>query len=144
MKITCTLILSLLFSLSLVAQTSNKNTYLIIRLPYHNDSSFYTIDAESGNPYSKEIYDLVKFNPKKATSQNASFFYIRNDTTSIYYNYFRNRTEALLFLTQNDWELISVSDEIRSTPYTQVGAYQSFSYTLIENFPVYYFRKQIK
>ncbi len=149
MKTTYTFISMIVFCLSLNAQTSKKSTYLVVRIPYtyqsSSDSQFCSIDVEAGNPYAKEVYSLINFNIGKATvNQKASFFHLRSDTTTVYYNYFRNRTEALLFLSEHSWELISVSNDIKSIPQTRTVATDNIGFTIIEAYPVFYFKKLIE
>jgi len=54
-------------------------------------------------------------------------------------NCFVNTTEALTFLTELKWELLSVSNEIYSTWDT----YSDHPYTKIGSTPVYYFKKMV-
>src|SRR5215510_6873876 len=135
MKISSLLLLLLSISISIAGLSqSAKSTYIILRMPLTydrpTDNLFCSIDIEPGNPYAKSIYNLVAFKAgKNVVNQKASFFHMRNDTTTVYYNYFRNRTEALLFLSELGWELITVGDDTKSTKHLESIGYP---YTVIE------------
>jgi hypothetical protein len=147
MKVTFVLVV-LFLVLDVSAQNSRKITYIIVRVPYtydrHTDSLFCFIDAETGNPYANELYNLVNYKiGKNVKNQNATFYYERMDTSKLFYNFFRNRTEALLFLSENNWELVSVGDDINSKPITESVGTNYFTHTLISNTPVFYLKKEI-
>jgi hypothetical protein len=136
------LLLSLfLVTVSISAQESKKYTYLIVRVVMHYERSgnYCTIQAEPGNKFADEIYGLVPFKPGKYYIGQPSFYQVRSDTSKTFYNCFVNTTEALTFLSERKWELLSVSNEIYSTWDT----YNDHPYTKIGSIPVYYFRKMV-
>jgi hypothetical protein len=136
--------LLILISITGICQSA-KNTYIIIRMPFTyyrpTDNLFCSIDIEPGNPYAKRIYDLITFKAgKNEVNEKANFFHLRNDTTTVYYNYFRNRTEALYYLSEQGWELITVGNDTKSTKQLESIGYP---YTVIETYPVFYFKKAV-
>ena len=110
------------------SQTKKKEVYLIIHLnssSSYNElkdlhESFYTINAESESPYASDIYSLIDFKKAKKQKVTSNFYYQRNDTTSNYFNYFRNRTEALLFLSNKGWRLATIHNELNAGYSTMV------------------------
>jgi hypothetical protein len=131
---------------SSLAQDTEVETYLIIRIKRQNDKTnpYYTIDAEPFNNNALGIYELVPFNknyfvPKKGVS----FYYNRPDTVTQYYNYFKSETEALDFMGNQRWTLVTVLSEISSGYRTAGVDINGPPYTTISSQPVYYFRKKV-
>ena len=145
------LIISLLIFLkSGYSQNNAKTTYSIIRIEtaydYSKETYFRKIVAESITQYSKEIGNLISYNnQKKATNTGATFYSARNDTTSAYFNYFSNTTEAIQFMANNHWQLISIYNEISSNyeNIREAVGEKLITMTKITSRPVYYFRKDI-
>ena len=122
---------------------------MIVRIDYdYNKSSetpFYKIYAEQGNPFAKEVYALIPFKTdKKAINTDGAYFHERTDTSKIFYNYFKNVTEALLFLSENKWELVSIYNQITSDYKTERVRGDYYPYTTVSSYPVYYFKKEIE
>jgi len=140
-----------LFSfLSATSQSSSsKYTYLLVRISnvYDKrlDSIYSMINAENGNPYAQEIYQLRPFGGNKDIfwyTQN--FFSHRTDSSKTFYNFVENTTEAMLFMSENGWELLSVNNDIKSTEGVHFSRDFTLPYTVTESSPVYYFRKIVK
>jgi hypothetical protein len=147
---TFTILSTLLFGLlSASAQSSTKYSYLVVRMPsiYDKrlDSVYKIINAENGNPYAQEIYALRSFAGNKDVFWYTQDFYShRTDSSKTFYNFFENTTEALQFLSEKGWELISVNNDIKSSSETHSSGNLYLPYTVIQASPVYYFRKTIK
>jgi len=105
---------------------------------YIDYQKYYTINTDTNNPHATGIYALVPYKLSKAKNYantlGASFYYERNDSTKYYFNYFRSATEALLFLSEMNWELVTVISEANWTT----------GQIFIESRPVYYFKKEIE
>jgi hypothetical protein len=124
--------------------------YLVLTIERERDRlnhrDFFRISAEPYNIYASGIYRLVRFRNKglftntSQPSEPASFWMNRTDTTTIYYNYFQNTTEALMYLADQGWELITINNAIISTYGTTV---QSEPYTKIRSTAVFYFKREI-
>ena len=123
------------------AQSSKNYTYLIVRFEGHKakGDSYYTIVAETGNKHASEVYGLVPFKAGNYSIDQPAFYQVRTDTTTVFYNCFQNTTEALNFLGERRWELVSVNNEISSGWYNSSGG----AVTTISSSPVYYFRKEL-
>jgi hypothetical protein len=133
----------------LSSQTVKKSTYLVVRIDYRYDKPaekpFFKITAETGNPFANEVYSLIEYNTdKKAINSGGTFFSNRTDTTKVFYNYFNNLTEALLFLSQNNWKLITIYNQITSSYNTERVKGDLFPYTTVSSYPVYFFEKNIE
>lgn len=131
------------------SQNSNKKTYLIVRIEYDfdkpADTPFYKIVAEPGNPYAKEIYGLTSYNTgKRAVNNDGIYFSSKSETSKVFYNYFKNPTMALLFLSENNWELITIYNQVTSSYDTKTVSGENYPYTTVSSYPVYYFRKNIE
>jgi hypothetical protein len=136
---------SLLFSGTIYSQKDLKYTYLIVKIESDFDrtnlKSFYKINAERGNPFANEVYGLIQYyTGKKAVNTGASYFPAASDTAQLFYNYFNNVTQAILYLSQNKWELVSVFNQVSSDKSTDGG----YPYTTFSSYPVYYFKKEIQ
>ena len=137
------------FSNALFSQQTKKMVYLVLTIEgdydRFNQRDFFRICAEPYNIYASEIYRLVRFNNKgilninRQQNEDASFWMNRTDTTTIFFNYFQNTTEALLYLSGQGWELITVNNAISST----YSTFMSNPYTKIYSTPVFYFKKEI-
>ena len=128
------------------SQIKSKYSYLIINLGYDYDKEaekgYFIIDAELGNPNAREVYNLRSYKlDRKTINPGGVFFSKKTDADTVVYNYFINATEALEFLSQNNWELILVHDQITPT-YYPTGS-NNYPYTKISSYPVYYLRKEI-
>jgi len=141
---------TLLFVLSVAnAQSSSKYTYLVVRIPNVHDRRLDTvysmINAENGNPHAQEIYGLKTFARNKDVFWYTQNFYShRTDSSKTFYNFFGNTTEALQFMADNGWELVSVNNDIHSSNDIYVSGNLNLPYTNIQASPVYYFRKVIR
>jgi len=125
--------------------SQSKYTYLVVKLNYdfdkENDKVFYTINAEPGNPNANEVYGLRPYKlDKKTINRGGSFFSSTTNTDTAVYNYFQNGTEALMFLAQKNWELLTVCNQITS----DYSLLNNHPYTTISSYPVYYFKKEIR
>lgn len=145
MKIIALIISSLFIFSNIYSQNDTKYSYLIVKIESDydkmNDKDFCKISAQPGNPFANEVYGLVKYyTGKKALNTEASYFPDDSDTTKPFFNYFNNATEALLYLAQNKWELVSIFNQITSD-YSREGDYP---YTKVSSYPVYYFKKEIQ
>ncbi len=141
-----TLLILVTFTLFVIqsglSQQSKKFSYLVVHINSKADKNvvFYTIDAESGNRFASEIYNLVPFRAGKYATDQPAFYQVRNDTSTVFYNCFVNTTEALSFLSDYKWELISVAQETK----TSFQMYDGQSVSDVISTPVYYFRKLIE
>ena len=125
--------------------SQSKYTYLVVKLIYDYDKEngkvFYTINAEPGNPNANEVYGLRPYKlDKKTINPGGSFFPGTTYTDTALYNYFRNGTEALMFLAQKNWELLTVYNQVISD-YSLINDHP---YTIVSSYPVYYLRKEIR
>ncbi len=123
------------------AQDTKKYSYLLVRINPNKVKKdvYYTINAEPGNKYASELYELFPFKPGTYSLDQPAFYQVRTDTSTIFYNCFLNTTEALNFLTERKWELVSVTTEISSGWYNSSGG----AVPTISSHPVYYFRKEL-
>src|ERR1700730_14442000 len=83
-----------------------KATYAIVSVKSNYDKAnkryWVKINAESVGVYSKEITGLVNYSIEKgAINTGANFYFKRNDTASVYFNYFLSITEAFQFLADH-------------------------------------------
>ena len=131
-----------LLSICVQAQEAKKYSYLLVRIvPYSGKGDrYFVIEAEPGNKFAKEIYQLVTFKPGKYFLNQPAFYQARNDTNTVFYNCFVNTTEALNFLSEQKWELLSVTSEVSSS----WSVYSGNPYTTVTSSPVYYFRKELE
>ena len=126
----------IIFCSNAFSQLKSKYTYLIVNLVYkydrENDKGYFIIEADTGNSNAKEVYNLKPYKlDRKTINPGGIFFSKRTVSDTILYNYFLNGTEALMFLSENDWELIEVYNQITSAS------------TMVSSYPVYYLRKEI-
>ena len=108
-------------------QTKQKYSYLIVSFGYdydkQNQKSYLIIKAEPGNPDAQKIYKLILYKlDKKTINPGGIFFAKRSDSDTAIYNYFQNATEALLFLSNDGWELVSVISQVISDYKTESRA----------------------
>ena len=136
------LLLSVFFlTISIQAQHTKRYTYLLVRINEIKVKKdvYYTITAEPGNKYASAIYGLLPFKPGIYSLDQPAFYQVRSDTSTVFYNCFLNTTEALNFLSERSWELVSVTTDISSGWYNSSGG----AVTTIYSNPVYYFRKEL-
>ena len=131
------------------AQVKSNETYAIVSIETNydrpNKTYWCNILSESVEKYSKEIKSLVKYNlDKRRSERGISFYHEKNDTTSVYYNYFLSTTEAFQFLADHGWQLIDVGQKIVSD-YENVkdGEAKLVPVTKLTSNAVYYFKKDI-
>ena len=130
------------------SQNNAKVTYAIISIESNYDKAnkryWCNINAESIGKYSKEITNLVKYSTGKgAINTGASFYFERNDTTSAYFNYFLSTIEIMQFLADNQWQLITINNEITSNYEDIKEGDEHIPVTKIFSKPVYYFKKEV-
>jgi hypothetical protein len=130
------------------AQTGSTVTYIVIRIDgqwdYARSRNFIKINAETGNSMALEIYNLKEYiSAKKAVNSGASFYSEKNDTTSVYFNYFLTATEIMQFLADHNWQLITVNTEISSDYENIQEGDRYIPVTKIRSRPVYYLKKEI-
>jgi hypothetical protein len=140
--------LAILFSTPLFSQSGSGVTYIIIRLDglwdYTRNKNFIRINAEAGNPAASELYNLKEYiSAKKAVNSGASFYSEKNDTTSVYFNYFLTATEVMQFFADHSWELITVSNEITSSYDNIQSGDKLVPVPRVFSRAVYYFRKEV-
>ena len=138
----------LIFSTSLFSQADSRVTYIIIRLDglwdYTRNKNFIKINAEAGNPAASEIYNLKEYvSAKKAVNPGASFYAEKNDTASVYFNYFLTATEIMQFLADHNWQLITVNTEITSSYDNIQSGDKLVPVPRVFSRPVYYFKKEV-
>lgn len=139
-------LLCILCCLTSVAQLDRKFSYLVIQLELRKDrnredSVYFMIKSETSVP--AEIAKLVDYDPRSSKGRTATFFFNKSDSDSLIYNYFRSANEALLFLGDRSWELVSVNSNIRSEGDVRLRFLDSdVPYTKIYTEPVFYFKKQ--
>jgi hypothetical protein len=141
MKSILLLAIGLLLGFIAKAQESKKYSYLLVKITANKakKDSYYTISAEPGNKDASEIYELIPFTPGIYSLNQPAFYQVRNDTSTVFFNCFLNTTEALNFLSERKWELVSVTNEISSGWYNSSGG----PVTTISSNPVYYLRKEL-
>ena len=120
---------------------SSKTAYLSLMVD--GMDGYYKINADTGSLYAKEIYNLIEYK-KKGTNGEAIYYSKDKNDAKPYYNYFSTKTEALQFLADNNWQLVTVSNEVYSD-YT----YERFDgkllpVTRVLSRPIYYFKKGIE
>lgn len=127
------------------AQQNKKFSYLVVTFnswkDHNNDRRYFTIKPES-----KEVsgmYKLSTYIPGSEKDNTSAFFFSRTDSTQSIYNYFRSINEALLFLGENGWELVSVNNNISSESRTRWLDKKDHIYTDVKSEPVYYFKKTV-
>ncbi len=129
-------------------QTNDAFTYLIVNINTkydHPNSKYYAlINAERANKYAAKIYSLKAYDGgKNAVNSGAVFFVGLTDSTQAIYNYFQNASEALQFLADDNWVLITVISEVNSSYQNENGPNGLVPITTVSSRPVYYFKKQI-
>jgi|GEM_PF-5690543 len=130
------------------SQFKLKYTYLIVNLVYdYNkeiEKGYFIISAEVGNPNAEKIYNLKPYKlDKKTVNTGGVFFSKKSVADASIYNYLQNATEALMFLSENNWELINVYNQITSSYKAEQVGNDLFPYTTVSSSPVYYLRKEI-
>ena len=88
------------------AQVKSNETYAIVSIETYHDKPYKTyycnLTSESVEKYSKELKSLVKYELDKRRAQpDVSFYHEKNDTTSVYFNYFLSTTHAFQFLADH-------------------------------------------
>ena len=140
-------ILFLYSTLFCFAQEKALNNYLLVRIIIDYDKNtaknFCTINAEGGNEAAKIFYLLKKYNLKKnAVNTEAYFYYNHADTATNFYNFFTSPTEALNFIADNGWTLLSIYTETFSgSDLVKNGAGNDFPITTVSSRPVFCFKK---
>lgn len=147
MRIIITLLLLLLFFLSpSYAQQNKYYAYLVAKLEsrtdWQNNRNYFFIKTDLQNVHALDVYKLKDYNPKATSNTQTASFYFDKTANRLHgmYNYFTSESDALLFLGEHGWELVSVYNNLQSegnTLYDQV-------FTRINSEPVYYFRKQFE
>ena len=136
-------IISFFISQSGVTQQPKRTSYLVLYILGHydrkNQRDYFYINAEKGNPDAAEIYTLITWYTDKRLNEPATYYMDRTDSTTKYYNYFQNTTEALLFLGSRGWELVTVNNSVSA----DYGTYSSQPYTTLKAIPTYYLKKVI-
>lgn len=132
------------------SQADKKETYAIINIEglYDKPNKRYwcKINAEYTGKYSKEISSLVTYSLEKGiTNTGASFYFEKKDTSTVYFNYFLNTAEAMQFLADHQWKLVSVNNQV-SSDYENVrdGESKLVPITKVSSRPVYYFKKEVQ
>ena len=139
------LLLTVLFiGSSVYAQVSRKTTYLAVSIRTEWDrkdkKEFYRIFADSGNPYGSDIYQLVWYHTDKTANEPASFLSNKSDTATVFYNYFFNITEALTFMADRGWELLTVNNGMHADYSTRNSALDRE----LNAIPIYIFKKTVE
>jgi hypothetical protein len=121
--------LILLSTVKLFSQNNANLTYIIVRMEERRDipnkKYYISINAEATNPHAQKIYDLIWYDgSKKGITNSGRFYNAHSDTTTKVYNYFQNSTEALQFLVEDKWVLVTAFSEIvSSTPISSATVY---------------------
>ncbi len=130
------------------AQEKRSVSYLVIemhaRYDYHTERDYYLI--QGGDPAFPELNQLVTFDPR-SNKKNipAAYFASKSDSTQKMYNYFRSVNEALLFLGEEGWELVSVNNNISSEAAVRMQyPEKDQTYTNISSKPVFYFKRALE
>lgn len=134
----------LFFILFILACVSSNKSFSQNKAKYHyltltmgagydseNDEFYWTVNTEKDNPYAAVIDSLVKYRPKLKKNGVAELYYLRKDTSHIFFNYFRSRSECLQFLDERGWELYHIFSDISNNMYKSISTN-----------PVFYFRKE--
>jgi hypothetical protein len=129
-------------------QTNDAFTYLIVnidvKLNYTGNKYNAVINAEATNKYAAKIYSLKAYDGSIiGINKGAAFFSDHTDSAQAIYNYFQNATEALQFLADDKWVLITVISEVNSSYKNENGVNGLVPITTVSSRPVYYFKKQI-
>lgn len=141
--------LLLTFTLFCFAQEKALNNYLLIRIALEHDiyknsaRNFWIIQAEVGNEAANVFYSLKKYNLKKnAVNTEAYFYYNHADTATNFYNFFTSPTEALNFIADNGWTLITIYTDIYSSYNNEKnGNGDTVPVTTVGSIPVFCFKK---
>lgn len=96
------------------------------------DKSFFRIDAEADNPNAKSLYNLVAYKPKLKKAGVAGFYFSHTDTATVFFNYFRNESEAVQFVETQGWQLFTINNQV-----------YSYSAGNTESYTKYYFKKEL-
>lgn len=114
------ILIFLLFLISYVTLgQSNSPTYLLIKIQNFSDvnkkRAFFAIMPDWAGKNASEIYSLKKYNNVKGVENNEACFYnSKTDTCFNLYNYFLSVTEALNFMSEKGWTVVSVYTEVNS------------------------------
>lgn len=149
MKLVLPITTSFIFLQPSHAQMKSNETYAIVSVETNYDKTkkiyWCSMKAESGGKYSKEITSLVKYSSDKNTSlPGIAFYHEKKDSSLIYFNYFLSTTEALQFLADHGWQLVTVNNNFISD-YENVkdGEGKLVPVTKLTSIPVYFFKKEI-
>jgi hypothetical protein len=148
MKSLYILLLSCIIFIGSLAQAQEKESYLIVRMVAKHDrtnkADYFIIAADLYNDHAKDIYNLAPFHDEAYTNiSDISFFFNRTKSSVFFYNYFRSQTEALEFLSQRHWQLVSVISEINSGYEREKSGDAYVPYTTVSSKPIYYFKKTL-
>lgn len=131
-------LLSLVFlcltSFQSFSQSSKQFSYLVVtihnRYDNVNEKTYYTIRAEEGD----SIIALISYSAKQRTKKAASFYGSLTDTANTHFNYFASTSQALQYLDERGWQLLTIVSSI--------SRYDGKIYNILYTTPVYYLRKE--
>lgn len=141
------LALFVFLSQAVFAQEKINESYLVVRFSVVYDNTmqrnFVEINAEAGCDTAFDIYELPKYNPKKnVVNDEAGFYYNKNFKPVKFYNYFLSVTEAINFLVNRGWVLVTVySDTFSGYTNERDGQGNLTPVTTITSAPVFLFKK---
>lgn len=128
----------LLFTICLAATAlaqNKKTVYLVMEINRAYDADldkhYFKIDAEAENPNAQCLYNLVAYKPKLKKAGGPGFYFSHTDTAMVFFNYFRNESEAIQFVEAQAWQLYSINNRV----------YTLFHETVSSNY--YYFKKEL-
>ena len=116
------------------SQSSKHFSYLIItihsRYDNVNEKGYYSIQAEEGD----SIIALINYSAKQRTKKAVLFYGALTDTAKIYFNYFASTSQALQYLDERGWQVLTIISSI--------SRYDGNIYNILYTTPVYYLRKE--
>lgn len=121
-----------------------KFSYLSVQITFERDNNignwYYSINSQDSSFI--KMYGLREHNPKR--DKTIAFFFDRKDSTQASYNCFRSVNEALLFLGEDGWELVSVNNDIQSEGGVNTRFLDTdLPYTKVNAKPVFYFKRPL-
>jgi hypothetical protein len=117
------------------SRSSKHFSYLVAtiheRKNIYSDKTYYEIEPEGG-----DTIPLVRYTERKRAKAVAPFYDPQNDTATVYFNYFTSISQALRYLDDRGWQLMTVISSIQN--------YDRQSSMWLSTSPVYYFKKERK
>lgn len=139
MKKTILLLSVLIAYSSLPAQTA-KDTFMVVKVVQafdnRNQQNMFYI-SPTGPTRHNDINALVRYDKKQFYHEktDTDFYFLRSDTSKVFFNYFRSHEDVLEYLTARNWKLVNIISEVTSTYNVVYGQYSAGST------PVFYLKR---